>query len=573
MLWESISLAIWTLSAHALGAAAPSAATPAPIQAAAPNLAAPTLAAQAVQRTARFTEADRLKRHADDRLNAGDVKAALPLYQRAAQLFRAELGERHPITLSTNNNYATALERAGRVAEAARLYERIFRIRQADLGHRNRDTINSAINYGYILATLGRAEEAAPIYAEAADNARVVLGDDHPLTLGALNNYAAALVELGRPEKALPIYRQTLVSYEATLGERDPRTLAALGNVGGTLLALRRYEEAAPVLDRTQRLTRQTRGPAHPETLTSLSNYAFALVQLGRFEEGASLHEEVWRKRRRVLGERHPDTLRSQNNVAYIQSKLGRNSQAEALFEQAFRDHTRVFGPDHPATLSDLASLTTLLIANRKDDDALTRSRALIQRTRARAFELARGGLDEAQRLDLEASGRSAVERQHADALWPAYSPARRSADVKLGEEAFIALQRATAGSASKAVTQAAAARFASQAGLSALVEEREELERAWAVIEGALVQNQASGSQAAQARAQKRGQLEQIEARVAKIDARLAREAPQFFSILKRQEVGIDEMVEVLEDDEAVVLLVPSRFGTHIITLARGVF
>ena len=564
MLWESLSLAVLSLSV----------ATPPPMWASAQAASSiPSIFAQSVQRTARFNEADRLKFRADDLLNAGDIEGALQLYKRAADLFRAELGERHPITLSTNNNYATALERAGRIAEAARLYERIFRIRQADLGDRNRDTINSAINYGFILNALGRTSEAEPIYAKAAEDARLVLGEDHPLTLGALNNYAAAISTLGRPERALPIYRKILQTYTATLGERDPRTLNALNNVGTALLGLKRFEEALPVLDKTQRLTREARGRTQPETLTIVSNYAFALVQLGRFEEGAKLTEEVWRTRRRVLGERHPDTLFSQNNYAFIQTRLGRNARAEALIEQAFRNHAELFGPSHPSTLSDLASLTTLLIANRKNEAALTRSRELVRRTRSRAFELSQGGLGEAQQFDLEAARRRSIERQHADALWPSYLRAPSPVDIDLGEEAFIALQRATAGSASNAVTQAAAARFAHHAGLSELFEERQSLERDWALIESALVQNQGAGPQAARLRDQKREELERIEARVAQIDARLSGQAPQFFAILKQSAVDFDQMIAALGEDEAVMLIVPSRFGTNIMTLSREYF
>ena len=57
---------------------------------------------------------------------AGDVEAALLVERSAAEWRASELGEHHPGTMLSLNNYARSLEAAGRLDEAHASYERLL---------------------------------------------------------------------------------------------------------------------------------------------------------------------------------------------------------------------------------------------------------------------------------------------------------------------------------------------------------------------------------------------------------------------------------------------------------------
>ena len=81
----------------------------------------------------------------------------------------------------------------GRMKEAEPLFAEALRLRREELGERHPDTITSLNNYAVALQALGRMDEAEPIYAEALRLRREVLGERHPDTLSSLSVYASAL--------------------------------------------------------------------------------------------------------------------------------------------------------------------------------------------------------------------------------------------------------------------------------------------------------------------------------------------------------------------------------------------
>ena len=79
----------------------------------------------------------------DVELDLGRVADALPHYERALKLYSEVLGEKHPDTLTSLNNYAIALHALGRTAEALPHYERVLMLRIELLGIKHPDTLNS----------------------------------------------------------------------------------------------------------------------------------------------------------------------------------------------------------------------------------------------------------------------------------------------------------------------------------------------------------------------------------------------------------------------------------------------
>jgi CHAT domain-containing protein/tetratricopeptide (TPR) repeat protein len=294
---------------------------------------------------------------------------ALNALDRATEV----LGERHPDTLTSLNNYAAVLNRLGRAVEAEPLFKRALELRTEVLGERHPDTLTSLSNYAGVLESLGKAAEAEPLYKRALELNTEVLGGRHPDTLSSLNNYAGVLKTLGRVAEAEPLHKRAVDTRAETQGKRHPDTLISINKYANVLNLLGRSAEAEPMLKRVLDLNIAVLSERHPDALTSLSNYAGVLDALGRTAESEAIHKRALDLRIEVLGERHPDTLSSLNNYAFALGRLGRAAEAEPLYKRALELRTEVLGERHPDTLAVALNHVAILLRLDRTDEALER--------------------------------------------------------------------------------------------------------------------------------------------------------------------------------------------------------
>jgi serine/threonine protein kinase/Tfp pilus assembly protein PilF len=284
----------------------------------------------------------------------GRSDLALPHAEIALSIRRRVLGDEHPDTLASLNDYGRVLRMLGRMTEAAAAYKQALEGRRRVLGEEHRDTIGSINNYAGALEMLGKTDAAEPLLKHALEVRRRQLGDDHADTMTSANNYAKALTNQGRFAEAELLYRDVLERRRRVQGNDHPLTLMALNNLAFALRKQGRSEEAEPLYRQALQDYQRVLGDDHPGTLTSLNNYAYVLESLGRFAEAEPLFRRTLESRRRVLGEDHPDTIFSINSYAIVLQSMGRFIEAEPLARDAVRracDNPSL-GPDHKLTRS-----------------------------------------------------------------------------------------------------------------------------------------------------------------------------------------------------------------------------
>ena len=235
----------------------------------------------------------------------GEPRAALPLFRRAYDSYRAQLGDDHPKTLT------------------------------------------AAAGLGFDLHTLGEYGQARTLDADTLARSRRVLGDDHLDTLDAALNFALDLRALGDLEEARTLDEDTLTRSRRILGEDHPWTLTSASNLAGDLRALGRHEEARTLVEDILTRRRRILGDDHPHTLL-MTRYLFADMRaLGEHEEARILAEDTLTRSRRVLGDDHPDTLWSASNLVLDLRALGEHEQADALEQEISTWRARADpGPD-----------------------------------------------------------------------------------------------------------------------------------------------------------------------------------------------------------------------------------
>ena len=141
--------------------------------------------------------------------------------------------------------------------------------------------------------------------------------------------------------------------------------------------------------------------------------------------------------------------------------------------------------------------------------------------------------------------------------------------------EAFTALQEAIGGVADRAVAEQAARRYAGgrDASLPALMAERVRLEDEWSRLDGDLASSfGGTRSEDAPNPAAINARLSAVQARLGEIDTRLRADAPDYFALIASAPLDIAAAQALLEADEALLLAVPGRFGTHVVAITRNI-
>jgi len=504
----------------------------------------------------------------------GRAKDAEPLYAEALRLRREVQGERHPDTLTTLSSYAYVLDALGRSSEAESLYAEALRLRREVQGERHPDTLITLSSYAFVLQSLGRAEEAEPLYAQALRLTREVQGERHPATLRSLNNYAFVLDALDRTSEALPLYAEALRLRREVLGESHPDTLRTLSNYAMALQELGQAAQAEPLYAEALQLNGEVLGVRHPQTLISLNNYAGVLNVLHREVEAEPFLAAALRLRREVLGERHPQTLTSLNNYAAVLRALGRLGEAELLFADAQRLRREVQGERHPATISSSLNLAyTRLALPASESEALAPARLAMDALHRRFADTGERGIRGEAQQERDRKSVQGAEQLFADAAWTR-AVAMPGEAASLRTESFAALQGATAGAAARAIAQTAARRYAESADAGPLVAERTQLVEVWSAAERRTIAAQArSEGLKPDARAELDRELAVTEARIRAIDAQLKVKAPQYSAIVNQPPLDVEQAQALLGEDEAVLMIVPTGFGTHIMALTKTDF
>ncbi len=167
----------------------------------------------------------------------GNFAVSLEFYQRAYELYLAQLGPSHP-------SIAVALENRGNAQQAMGNFDAALADHQRSIAILEAAGVTDGIafalqlnNVGVVLSGMQRYTEAVAYY----ERARSVLRADHgEHVLGSilLTNLGEARLAQGRPEEALGLYRSATGHLESVLGPEHPYVGVALTGLGLAQLEL-----------------------------------------------------------------------------------------------------------------------------------------------------------------------------------------------------------------------------------------------------------------------------------------------------------------------------------------------
>jgi eukaryotic-like serine/threonine-protein kinase len=183
------------------------------------------------------------------RAGGGDLAGALALSERLHAQAAARLGHEHPFTLTQANSRAVTLVNLGRFEEAIPLLRDLVEARTRVIGARHPLTLRSAANLASALARsvqdappgatrTARLDEAVGLLRTVLAAREDLLGSAHPDTLLSRASLGSVLLRAGQPAQARPLVEAVLATRLARQGA-DHREVADVRDLlGEVLLAL-----------------------------------------------------------------------------------------------------------------------------------------------------------------------------------------------------------------------------------------------------------------------------------------------------------------------------------------------
>ncbi len=295
-------------------------------------------------------------------LALGWTEEALPLADRALEIRRSRLGERHRDTLTSLETVASVTEALGRTAEAVDLYRAVFETRRDAFGTDDVETLIAMGNLGNAYRSQGQFDLAEPLLTDALAGQRRALGNEARSTLIAMNTLGFLHVMRGDMAKTEALWREAYETGRRVFGEDDKDVIVWTYNLAGLLQGLGKLREAEThfrsVLDRYRRLN----GSAHPTTITVLAGLGNNLQLQSRFAESEIVTREALEQSVAAFGPEHPTTLRAMNSLGSLLTRMDRAADAEPLLREALSIWQRTAGEERAETLSARESLARALL-------------------------------------------------------------------------------------------------------------------------------------------------------------------------------------------------------------------
>ncbi len=341
----------------------------------------------------RVDEADALAREAvavgtaalpaDDArtLNARSALGTIQLeqgrYEEAVATFRATLedarrtvGPESARTALELTNLGTALRHTGDVTGSAEAYEEAVRIRRLLEPEPGVEVARVLASFADILEDLDRLDEAEAAGREAIDVLSREYGDKgHAELAVAVSNLAGVVRRRGAFEEAEALGRQAIAVSERALGPEHFYVAQGWNNLGVTLAQAGDRAGAAEAYGTAVRLARASEGPDHPRLAPLLANWANALVADERFADAEATYADALR----LASQPGQDPLAAAHvrmGLANVYRKTGRVADSERLLRQAWEVRKSTLGEGHSAELQARVTLASLLVEQRRFDEA-----------------------------------------------------------------------------------------------------------------------------------------------------------------------------------------------------------
>jgi tetratricopeptide (TPR) repeat protein len=502
------------------------------------------------------TEADpaELNRAFRQFYEAGDLSATTEFAEYALAVAERVHGGDHADIATALSNLGLAYKAQGRFAEAEQGYRRSLAMREKVSGPDHESIAIVTNNLAELYRDLGRYAEAEPLYKRSLVVREKTKGADDLFVTTALNNLALLYDLQGRDAEAEASFKRVIQIRERALSADSPNLGGSLHGLAHHYVKLRRYAEAEPLYLRARAIAEKAYGPDHREVGLVLGNLAELYRAQRRYTDAEPLFLRAMTIAETTLGPSHSDVGILANNIGVFYASQRRFADAEPFYKRSLAITQASLGPDHPDVAAALANLAALNFLQSNWAAATVYGRQAtdirVRRTRRQVGTFGSTGKSEFElwRNDFQGLLKAAGRLAETDKARP----------VPLIVEMFPTAQWIQTTEAASSLAQMAAS-YGAGGALSGHVRERQDLVNEWKGRDKALtlVRLTAADKRDANAEVAAAVRLTAIDTRIAEIDRTLAKDFPEYSSLVGAEPLSVYDVQAMLGPDEALLLFV----------------
>lgn len=277
----------------------------------------------------------------------GNLAAADSLYHLALNNRKAALGENHPQTIQSFDEWAGVHAYLSRDADLAdSLFQDVVKKRRAVLDPYDENLAKSLNNLAYIKTTKGEYHQALRYYRESADIYRIALGENHPDRLRAMSGLAVTYNRIGNFGRSEQMYNNLIEARTNVLGENHPQVAVSYFHLAELLKDTGRIEQALTAIQKSDEIMQNLESPHqfYPDILLSKAN----LFELsGDTELAAESFHKTVQTCAEIRGSQSPGCLRiyQATGVFFLEQKM--NNEARNYLQRAYDGYNLRPEPGH----------------------------------------------------------------------------------------------------------------------------------------------------------------------------------------------------------------------------------
>jgi tetratricopeptide (TPR) repeat protein len=305
-------------------------------------------------------------------VDAGDRKAAEPLFQQARQILEAlPLAARDPALLaSVIGEQALLVQHWSNFERAEALYRESLAIRERALGPSHPDVASSLMGLGAVFYLRGEYAKAEAEFRRALAIRRERFGDDHPEVGLTLSHLASTLGRVGRDREAEPMMVEAVRIQEKAFGPVHAQVAAGLNNLASLYGRQGRQREAGEMFERSLAILQQIHGATHENVAIALRNLGLTYNLAGDYSRADTYLRRALELDEKNLGPTHNAVVWDLNTLGNLERRKGRLDEAARLYSLAHERAKASIGTKNPEYERAVEGLGAVALARRNLDEA-----------------------------------------------------------------------------------------------------------------------------------------------------------------------------------------------------------
>lgn len=282
----------------------------------------------------------------------GNLNAADSLLHKAFENRKSQLGEHHPLTISSMDNWAAVqVYKSHDIELADSLFQDVLSRRRNVLGPRDIDLAESLNNLGYIKTRKGEFEVALELYEEASGIYRAALGEHHPSSLHVMSSIAYLYHKLGDLGRSELLRRETIDIRREVLGDNHPHLAMSYYYLAELLVGARRPEEALENIRNAVAIMQNTgtTQPSYPDALILMAKIYHLLNDIPSATETYSIASARCAEQR---GANAPICFELNREIGEFFIEQMQYPEARNYLTQSYDAMRQTYEPGHPELLN-----------------------------------------------------------------------------------------------------------------------------------------------------------------------------------------------------------------------------